>query len=136
MAGNEWEIAQREIDWRIEGNFGYTYLDCHLCYDMEKAKQVAKEQELMEKERFRRAWARAKNQTQNNEPRDHQYKVGDFILIVASETERQKQPNISSPMKGPYTIVNIHGNGDFEIQRGNFTRKVNASRIKPYTKNA
>jgi len=30
---DEWEIAQREIDWRIESHFGYTFLDCHLCYD-------------------------------------------------------------------------------------------------------
>jgi len=33
LASDEWEIAQREIDWRIESHFGYTFLDCHLCYD-------------------------------------------------------------------------------------------------------
>jgi len=33
LTDREWEIAQREIDWRIESNFGYTFLDCHLCYD-------------------------------------------------------------------------------------------------------
>eukprot|EP01082_Thalassiosira_pseudonana_P016306 g14658.t1 g14658 contig90:103973-104677(-) len=32
LSYEEWEIAQREIDWDVEGNFGYTSLDCHLCY--------------------------------------------------------------------------------------------------------
>mmetsp|Transcript_31121 Transcript_31121/g.64052 ORF Transcript_31121/g.64052 Transcript_31121/m.64052 type:complete len:343 (-) Transcript_31121:85-1113(-) len=30
---DEWEIAQREIDWGLEGEFGYTFLDCHMCYN-------------------------------------------------------------------------------------------------------
>jgi hypothetical protein len=25
-------VAQREIDWELEGQFGYTFLDCHMCY--------------------------------------------------------------------------------------------------------
>ncbi|KAL3787593.1 hypothetical protein HJC23_000081 [Cyclotella cryptica] len=28
----EWRIAQREIDWKLEGEFGYTSFDCHMCY--------------------------------------------------------------------------------------------------------
>lgn len=32
LSKDEWEIAQREIDWQMESYFGYTFLDCHLCY--------------------------------------------------------------------------------------------------------
>jgi hypothetical protein len=32
LVGNEWLVAQREIDWELEGQFGYTFLDCHMCY--------------------------------------------------------------------------------------------------------
>ena len=33
LSYEEWSIAQREIDWDMESYFGYTPLDCHLCYD-------------------------------------------------------------------------------------------------------
>lgn len=33
LSYEEWTIAQREIDWDMESYFGYTPLDCHLCYD-------------------------------------------------------------------------------------------------------
>lgn len=32
LTEEEWRIAQREIDWNIEGYFGYTPLDCHRCH--------------------------------------------------------------------------------------------------------
>ena len=32
LTADEWKVANREIDWDIEGQFGYTYLDCHMCY--------------------------------------------------------------------------------------------------------
>lgn len=28
---DEWEVAQKKIDWKLEGYFGYTKFDCHLC---------------------------------------------------------------------------------------------------------
>eukprot|EP00986_Skeletonema_menzelii_P019901 scaffold29536_cov160-Skeletonema_menzelii.AAC.2 len=31
MGLEEWEFAQEKIDWTLEGYFGYTKLDCHLC---------------------------------------------------------------------------------------------------------
>ena len=37
LTDNEWKIAQREIDWSIENFFGYTFLDCHLCYGPKSA---------------------------------------------------------------------------------------------------
>jgi len=33
LSDREWNIAQREIDWQVESYFGFTFLDCHLCYD-------------------------------------------------------------------------------------------------------
>jgi len=33
LSYEEWTIAQREIDWDMERYFGYSPLDCHLCYD-------------------------------------------------------------------------------------------------------
>ena len=32
FAEDEWRIAQREIDWNVEGYFGYTPFDCHRCH--------------------------------------------------------------------------------------------------------
>lgn len=32
LTEDEWRIAQHEIDWNVEGYFGYTRLDCHRCY--------------------------------------------------------------------------------------------------------
>ncbi|KAL7524519.1 hypothetical protein ACHAWF_001375 [Thalassiosira exigua] len=33
LAQEEWDVAQRQIDWAVENSFGYSFLDCHLCYD-------------------------------------------------------------------------------------------------------
>lgn len=27
----EWQISVDEIDWELEGSFGFNYLDCHAC---------------------------------------------------------------------------------------------------------
>lgn len=32
LSETEWRLAQQEIDWHLEGLFGYTSLDCHMCY--------------------------------------------------------------------------------------------------------
>lgn len=32
LTEDEWRIAQREIDWDVESQFGYTRLDCHRCH--------------------------------------------------------------------------------------------------------
>lgn len=31
MGLEEWEVAQQKINWTLEGHFGYTKLECHLC---------------------------------------------------------------------------------------------------------
>ena len=31
LTSQEWEIAQSEIDWELEGQFGFNSLDCHMC---------------------------------------------------------------------------------------------------------
>lgn len=31
MGNEEWELSQQRYDWALEGYFGYTKLDCHLC---------------------------------------------------------------------------------------------------------
>ncbi len=31
MGNKEWELSQQRYDWTLEGYFGYTKLDCHLC---------------------------------------------------------------------------------------------------------
>ncbi|KAL7448887.1 hypothetical protein ACHAWC_001005, partial [Mediolabrus comicus] len=28
---DEWDVAQKKLDWKLEGYFGYTKFDCHLC---------------------------------------------------------------------------------------------------------
>lgn len=33
LTETEWSIAQSQVDWQIEGSFGFTFLDCHLCYN-------------------------------------------------------------------------------------------------------
>jgi hypothetical protein len=31
LSEEEWKIAQTHIDWKMEGHFGFTPLDCHVC---------------------------------------------------------------------------------------------------------
>jgi len=31
FSADEWEFAQTHIDWEMEGHFGFTPLDCHMC---------------------------------------------------------------------------------------------------------
>ena len=72
------------------------------------------------------------NEKENSKRREHEYKVGDLVLLVTPQYERRKQPKISSPTEGPYEILRVFCNGIISIQRGAYVDKVSIRRVRPY----
>jgi hypothetical protein len=82
----------------------------------------------------RRKQSAANNKKENRTRLQHEYKVGDLVLIVEKTYERQKQPKLSSPTQGPYEIIRIYDNGNVRIRRGNFDEDISIRRLRPYYK--
>jgi hypothetical protein len=75
------------------------------------------------------------NKKENKNRLQHEYKVGDLVLIVEKPYERHKQPKLSSPTQGPYKITRVYDNGNVCIKRGNFYEDISIRRLCPYYKN-
>ena len=58
---------------------------------------------------------------------DYDYKVGEKITLLASDPNKMEPPR-----QGPYTIVQVHANGNVSIGRGATTQRVNIHQITPY----
>jgi transposase InsO family protein len=69
------------------------------------------------------------NQRENASRKDHQYKVGDKILLSKPGHIRRKLEN---PRHGPYEITAVFSNGTIRIQRGSISERVNLRRVTPY----
>ena len=64
-----------------------------------------------------------------NEKRlDHDYAVGDNILIVKDGILRKAEDKYI----GPFQIIQVYTNGTIRIQRGNISERLNIKRIVPY----
>eukprot|EP00957_Ditylum_brightwellii_P000448 34710-Ditylum_brightwellii.AAC.1 len=75
-----------------------------------------------------------KNNERENEKRlEYEYRVGEYVLIVKSASERRLQRKMNMPTEGPYKILKVFKNGTIKIQRG-YTEKINTRRVKPYKK--
>ena len=75
------------------------------------------------------------NNTKENKKRlEHQYHVGDKVLLLLKPYERQKRPKISptTQSRGPFTILEIFENGTVKIECGAYTDVVSIRRITPY----
>jgi hypothetical protein len=75
----------------------------------------------------------ANNAKENRKRTQHEFKVGDRVLIKLKPYERNN-PKISPSTyeSGPFTILAIYANGNVKLQRGAFTDVVNIRRIAPY----
>ena len=74
------------------------------------------------------------NAKENRKRLEHEYKVGDKVLIVLKPYERRNNPKISAPTstEGPHTILAVYANGNVKLQRGAYTEVMNIRRIMPY----
>jgi hypothetical protein len=68
------------------------------------------------------------NEQENNKRLDHDYQVGDKILLEKPGIIRK----MTQPRTGPFEIIKVHTNGTVRIRRGNITEQVNIRRIAPY----
>jgi hypothetical protein len=69
------------------------------------------------------------NQRENASRKDHEYKVGDKILLTKPGHIRRKLEN---PREGPYDVTAVYSNGTIRIQRGVISERVNLRRVTPY----
>ena len=80
----------------------------------------------------RRIQAIANNKKENKHRIHHDYKVGDFVLIIDKSYERAKKSKLSSPTQGPYEIIKIYSNGNVRIRRNNYDEDISIRRLRPY----
>jgi hypothetical protein len=73
---------------------------------------------------------RCNNEQENKGQKDHNYKVGDQILL----TDSQKRSKLAPPRKGPYLVERVFTNGTILIRRGAISDRVNIPCITPFFK--
>ena len=67
------------------------------------------------------------NKRENKSRRDHQYSLGDKILIKA-----RKHSKHELEFEGPYEITQVNDNGTVRFQKGIINDVTNICRIKPF----
>ena len=73
----------------------------------------------------------AYNNTKENRSRyNHEYRVGDKILIVSKNTVVTRK--LLTRTEGPFEITKVFPNGTVRIKRGAYYEIINIRRIKPY----
>lgn len=68
------------------------------------------------------------NNSENKGRLEHQYQVGEKVLLQKPGILRK----LSTPREGPYEIVQVYDNGTVQIQRNAVREKVNIRRIIPF----
>jgi hypothetical protein len=98
--------------------------------DMIFRQKVKIDWSLIKEERRRQTVA---NNAKENKTRiEHEYKVGDMVLIVDKAYERAKKAKLSTPTEGPYEILRVYANGNVRIRRGNYDEDISIRRLRPY----
>ena len=74
------------------------------------------------------------NKKENKKRLDHEYMVGDKVLLVLKNYELCNNPKItpSTYARGPFTIIEVIANSMVKIQCGAFKDTVSIRRITPY----
>ena len=67
------------------------------------------------------------NKRENMQRNNHQYKVGDKILV-----KRKKNSKNELEFMGPFHITQLNDNGTVRFQKGIINDAVNIRRIKPF----
>ena len=88
--------------------------------------------------KFKADWARIRanrqrvmmlsNQRENSKRINHDYKVGEKILLTKPGILRK----MSTPREGPYLVHKVHTNSTLHIKRGAIAKHVNARRLTPF----
>ena len=76
--------------------------------------------------------AQYNNQRENKARIDHNYKVGDKVLIIIKADEIKAK--LQQRTEGPYEIRKIFNNGTVKIFRNTYEEIINIRRIRPYHK--
>jgi putative transposase len=76
----------------------------------------------------RQAEMRRNNERENKTRKDHEYKIGDKILL----TDSRKRSKLAPPREGPYQVERVFTNGTLLIRRGAILERVNIRRVSPY----
>jgi hypothetical protein len=71
---------------------------------------------------------RRNNERENKSRKEHNYEVGDKILL----TDARKRSKLSPPREGPYLVECVYTNGTILIRRGAVSERVNIRRVTPY----
>ena len=69
-----------------------------------------------------------KNVHANLHRSEHDYKIGDKVLLIKDGVFRK----VEDPNEGPYTITQVHTNGTVRIQRGAISERLHIRRLYPY----
>jgi hypothetical protein len=72
------------------------------------------------------------NQVENKHRQDHDYAVGDWVLIRCDGTDGDIVPKLSQPTLGPYRIIQVFTNGTVKIQRHGYQERINIWRLIPF----
>ena len=71
------------------------------------------------------------NIKENAHRKPHDYKVGDFVLLINKERMRGKLQPYTLP-EGPWCILTVHTNGTVTILRDKCHERINMRCIRPY----
>ena len=77
---------------------------------------------------YRQAQTDRNTERENARRYDHDYVVGERILIRKDGVLRKSE----SRYEGPYTITQVHTNGTIRVQRGSCSERLNIRRVTPY----
>ena len=72
-------------------------------------------------------WINHNNMRENKQRNNHQYKVGEKILV-----KRKKKYKHKLEFMGPFPITQINDNGTVRFQKRNINDATNICRIKPF----
>ena len=77
---------------------------------------------------LKRISAEKSNERENKSRLQHEYSVGDKLLIIISDIKSK----MASPTERPYEICKVYQSGLVKIFRGNYKEVIHIRRLKPY----
>ena len=96
--------------------------------DMLMRTKVVVDWEMIKQRRLKAA--QQSNTRENNSRIEHEYKVGDYVLIILRDEVTRK---LEQPTEGPYRVLKVNKNGTVRILRGSFEETIHIRRLKPFS---
>jgi hypothetical protein len=75
----------------------------------------------------KRARIEGNNARENMKRREHDYAIGEKILITKADFNKMEPSR-----EGPYAITRVHANGTVTIQKGRALQRINIRQCMPY----